>query len=497
MKRLKNLVLFSSLLILISSLSAPLTADFGSITPGFGLYEPGQYAIVAWNNGYEILYLSTYLYTPENGMIIQVMPLPSIPEVYLGSNDTFNFLSGLASAYEEQWKALGSSYSSSLINEVVLTAELGPHNITVFYVKNETNFVDTIYSYASSNGISTLQISQVMLNDVDYYIGKGYRYFCVDIINVTDHDGFTVPIIFKFKSSTIYYPMEISSTNQGTFSLHMFFLTLFPINIRQLNKFGIEIGWTKIVSRDIVSYADPRLLSIFMPWHVSFYLTYVYGENHYSNLDSLGDIELAPPLSYFIYQTVPLINIVLVAGLMILDYKRERIIINSRGNLLVVYINLILSILIATNLFTVVGPDNFILPLSYSYYQGTIKTYAGIIFSSYDLANLLALLASIILSISLISTVRHEDYIRVSKFKLSNKMLQKYSILVFVPAVIILYSITKLLQFILMDILTYYDVLITLVFSIALLMITLIVITAVHILLFIKIKSTMTQESSK
>ena len=61
-------------------------ADRGSIPfkEGVKIFEPNQRALLAWNGEEEILLLSTDLVASESTMVLEVLPLPSEPEVKKG-----------------------------------------------------------------------------------------------------------------------------------------------------------------------------------------------------------------------------------------------------------------------------------------------------------------------------------------------------------------------------------------------------------------------------
>ena len=82
----------SVLFVLVVSILLPLVyADRGGlpIVPGVSIYEPGQKAIVAWNGNEEILILSTDVRASEQTMVLEILPLPSKPEIGGGSFQSF------------------------------------------------------------------------------------------------------------------------------------------------------------------------------------------------------------------------------------------------------------------------------------------------------------------------------------------------------------------------------------------------------------------------
>ncbi|RLG46056.1 MAG: DUF2330 domain-containing protein, partial [Thermoproteota archaeon] len=69
---------------------AAALADRGLIplTPGVEVHEPDQVAVVAWSGGRELMILATNVRADGEAEVLEVLPLPSLPEVYEGSWDS-------------------------------------------------------------------------------------------------------------------------------------------------------------------------------------------------------------------------------------------------------------------------------------------------------------------------------------------------------------------------------------------------------------------------
>jgi len=77
---------------------APLVdADRGMIpvSPEVSVYEPGQKAIVAWNGAEEILILSTGVSASGETLVVELIPLPSKPQVEAASFTSFEEVQSL------------------------------------------------------------------------------------------------------------------------------------------------------------------------------------------------------------------------------------------------------------------------------------------------------------------------------------------------------------------------------------------------------------------
>ena len=72
--------------LLLSLMPAFLAADRGAIPfdPDVRIFEPNQRAIIAWNGQKQILLLSTDMRASRQVEILEVLPLPSEPQVKKG-----------------------------------------------------------------------------------------------------------------------------------------------------------------------------------------------------------------------------------------------------------------------------------------------------------------------------------------------------------------------------------------------------------------------------
>ncbi|MDI6708427.1 MAG: hypothetical protein QME47_05015 [Candidatus Thermoplasmatota archaeon] len=86
----KILCIVISLTLVLIALSSSANADRGMVSlQGISVYEPGQKAIIAWNGSEEILILSTDVHSESNTSVLEILPLPSMPNVTLGNFSSF------------------------------------------------------------------------------------------------------------------------------------------------------------------------------------------------------------------------------------------------------------------------------------------------------------------------------------------------------------------------------------------------------------------------
>jgi hypothetical protein len=214
--------------IIVVFFSYPLVyADRGGlpITPGVSIYEPGQKAIVAWNGQEEILILSTDVHSSQETLVLEILPLPSKPEIELASFQAFETIQDMI------WEEGLNQYFGTKENardgsvEVLFHEEIGAHNITVVTATDAVGLVNWANTFLSSSGVNgniTLGNFQAAIQD---YMSRGFRHYALDLVTFQPQERSIDPILYKFNSSTLYYPLLITSPVGGDGKITLFTLT--------------------------------------------------------------------------------------------------------------------------------------------------------------------------------------------------------------------------------------------------------------------------------
>lgn len=205
-----------------------VSADRGvvPVEPDVSVYEPGQKAIVAWNGLEEILVLSTDITADANTSVLEIMPLPSNPNVIEeASFDSF------VRIQEYIWmrgpEVLGKDYRGDQTEsvEVIFHEKIGAHDITVVNASDTLEFTGWMEDFLGSNGVSqeiSLQNFEAVIGD---YMARGFRFFVLDLTDVSTEENSVEPILYRFETSFLYYPLEISSPIPGDTEITLFLLT--------------------------------------------------------------------------------------------------------------------------------------------------------------------------------------------------------------------------------------------------------------------------------
>ncbi len=360
----RNLMIIMILILFIHQLaSLGVIADRGGIpSEPVDIYEPGQYAVISWYDGIEVMCLSSVLKTSSlsSVKVLEVFPLPSIPEISLGDEAIFKKLGDMVHDLAIYYNLDESDQRADGV--IVYNKVLGPHNVTVIRTNDSSSFIENVYEIARQNGFEiTYDISSVE-DEVEFYIAKNYNVFVIDIVSLESYVSQTLvrPLIYKFRSDKIYYPMVISSINKGFFRIKLFFLTATPLN--DLNSIQVDyLHLTTYVQKTVFRYdierIDSRLTEIFPSWKLVLYLTYVGLKGRYDLI--CDDLEFTgpPDIESILSLTTFLLLIAYIAIILGNDNYRGFIIFNSKK----VFITYSLLILIPS-LIVLLGISHLVLP---------------------------------------------------------------------------------------------------------------------------------------
>lgn len=257
-------------LTLISILLVPslVLADRGSITlvPGVQLEETGQHAIVAWNGTEEILILSTDVKSSQSAQVLELIPLPSHPtKVEEGSSESFEILVEIMNEkMEETRKQLGRGAEHV---EITFHAKIGAHDVTVVKVNDVDYFIDWVADFSKERGFESFELPTHFKNTVSHYVERNIDYFVFDVINTKESTQTVNPLMYRFKTDYLYYPLEItaaSDVGQSYSRVSIFLITRGVVDEAILRDAGLypEVGfgdYTVRLTGDELRAVNPEL----------------------------------------------------------------------------------------------------------------------------------------------------------------------------------------------------------------------------------------------
>ncbi len=239
MKQVFRVMLLPICLSLVAMPLAQVTlADRGMVPIGdVSVYGPGQKAIIAWNGDEEIMVLSTDVSASGDSQVLEILPLPSEPKIEKGDFASFEQLNRLIEEhFPRQW---WDGFRKGALTpgegvEIIFHEKIGAHDITVVKAGDSAELVMWAESFLRDAGIEH-EISSAKLESlVDDYIARDIEYFVFDLIEVTSEPKSIEPIVYRFNSDFLYFPLKISTLAQGWTDINLFLLTPQPVNLHWL-----------------------------------------------------------------------------------------------------------------------------------------------------------------------------------------------------------------------------------------------------------------------
>ena len=248
--------------------------------------EPFQVAVVSWNNGVEVMLFGINLVVPSGIKGMGLMPLPSKPEVFLGSSKSYYYINELFKRAGRGTAGLSPGFDET---EIMFNVILGPYNVTCIRVEPNATYEDiedSLLRIASENSLGTLAVEFTHVALIKSYASKGYNYFLVNVINAENYtEGYLPPLVIKFRTNHIWYPIEISMLYEGYMRIGVIVITPREFVYTGRSTHIWNIRRRTIVSRSFIERIDLRLLSVFSLFDVWFN-AYVYGA-YYASSDDL------------------------------------------------------------------------------------------------------------------------------------------------------------------------------------------------------------------
>ena len=224
-------------------------ADRGGFSPiRESVSETGQKTIIAWNGTYEVLMLSTDVSSSKESEVVEIMPLPSNPSISKGEKQPFLKVQDLVNTYLAVTTTRHPYYYSLRqsgveepppLPQITITFQeiIGVHYLTVVKAEETNELIRWLENFLETQGYNKelpSNLEELLL----YYMQNEMNHFVIDMIK-TDTQGKTIdPLIYKFESTNLYYPMRISTLFSGNTEINLFTITNNALNYSSITNIG-------------------------------------------------------------------------------------------------------------------------------------------------------------------------------------------------------------------------------------------------------------------
>jgi hypothetical protein len=222
------------------------------------LEETGQRAVVAWNGTEEVLILSTDMKSSQSAVVLEVIPLPSNPTVLQGDSESFKTLAHFLS---EKMRTREENYEGV---EVTFHQKIGVHDVTVVKVSDLAYFEEWVAQFTQEKGIAFTEFPSGFEQTVSHYLEKSINYFVFDVVEINESTQSIDPLVYRFESNYLYYPLEITATSDIGHSysrVTLFLITEEKIDTLHLLKYYPQMGYSSSMgfTREELRGVDPNL----------------------------------------------------------------------------------------------------------------------------------------------------------------------------------------------------------------------------------------------
>lgn len=211
-----------------------LYADRGVIPfhPYVKIFEPRQNAVIAWDGQEEILLLSTDLNASQKTKVLEVLPLPSEPNVTQGDIEVFHRMTNLINRKLARKRRQGlttgdrqAENASGSAGEITFHEKIGAHDISVTRVINSRGFVEWVDKYLESEEVDNPVIPYEMKTVIEEYLEEGFTWFVFDVVELDEQVRTNDAIQYRFKTDFLYYPLKITKVEHGQTTIDLLILT--------------------------------------------------------------------------------------------------------------------------------------------------------------------------------------------------------------------------------------------------------------------------------
>ena len=198
-------------------------ADMGRIhATDAQISEESQKAIILHNLEEEVLILGTDLKADKKTGIIRFIPFPSEPRVRLAEGDPFQAASELIKKQKLMFLMVTKGGTSSRAPvEMAFHEKIGAHDITVIKVNDVSGFRTWVNAFFRDRGLPQKETYPDVEGVAEDYVKRGINYFVFDFVEVDPTSKFIEPIVYRFKSKELYYPLKTSNTFGGSGSIDL------------------------------------------------------------------------------------------------------------------------------------------------------------------------------------------------------------------------------------------------------------------------------------
>ncbi len=194
-------------------------ADKGSFSAiPVQLAQDSQKAVIFHNRQEEILVLATELRAEKETGVLEFIPFPAEPQVFLVKEPILEKVKELLKKkdiQELEGPAKGGAGGVVPV-EIRLSRKLGLHEVTVVKINQPAEFENWVRQFFRQKKIKLENRLEGVLASARDYLDRGFNYFVFDSVVVGKKIGMVEPLAYRFRSAGLYYPLKTSNLVGGS-----------------------------------------------------------------------------------------------------------------------------------------------------------------------------------------------------------------------------------------------------------------------------------------
>lgn len=182
------------------------------------LSQESQKAIIFHNFKEEVLILGTELKATKDTGVLEFIPFPSEPAVSLARGNPFEEINKLLRKKRIEFDGpITKGGSGSEPVEIRMSQKIGLHDVTVIKINDINGFNKWVIDFLDKKGIKKIELKALKNFSAvaEDYIKRGIQYFVFDYVEVKNSPRFIEPLIYRFKTDRLYYPLKTSNIIGG------------------------------------------------------------------------------------------------------------------------------------------------------------------------------------------------------------------------------------------------------------------------------------------
>ncbi|MDW7973018.1 MAG: hypothetical protein RMI01_07430 [Thermodesulfovibrio sp.] len=198
--------------------------------------EDSQKAIIFHNFKEEVLILGVEFKASKEIGVLEFIPFPSEPVASLAKGNPFEEINRLLRKKRIEFEVpivKGGTQPEPV--EIRLSQKIGLHDVTVIKINDINGFNKWVIDFLDKKGIKKIDLKALKnFSDIaEDYIKRGFQYFVFDYVEVKNALRFIEPLIYRFKTDTLYYPLKTSNIIGGVGSVELVLILPGTLGINQ------------------------------------------------------------------------------------------------------------------------------------------------------------------------------------------------------------------------------------------------------------------------